>query len=118
MTIRERIRSHVDEDPQARELAYMQGHEEIMQTYNRLVDEFSARQSQAITEARRLLYRGGGTENYQRCLAQASNTPDEKLPELAALAQQSGLRDLEQAVAIVSAQRNPGGTSEIFRNWV
>jgi len=96
----------------------MEGHALIEAEYARLTDEFSRTQSQAVADAERLLYKGGGTEHYAQMLARASGTPDEQLPELAKLAAQSGLADLEQAVAVVANQRRPGGTSPLFRDWV
>jgi hypothetical protein len=118
LELRSRIRSCVEADPAERQSAYMEGHQAIQAEYDRLTEDFSRRQSQALVEAQRKLYKGSGTEAYHRALAEASAAPDERLPELAKLAAQSGLRDLEQAVAVVADQHSPGGRSPLFRDWV
>jgi hypothetical protein len=118
MQLRERIRSRVDAAPEERLDSYMEGRPLIEVEYDTLTTEFSRAQSQAVVEAERLLYKGGGSEHYAAMLSRASDTPDEKLPELARLASQSGLADIEQAVAVVADQRSPGGRSPLFRDWV
>jgi len=118
LELQARVRSFVEADPVEREDSYMEGHTLIEAEYTRLTEDFSRTQSKAVVEARGKLYKGSGTQYFSEMLARAAATPDEKLPELAKLAAQSGLADLEQAVAVVADQREPAGTSELFRDWV
>jgi hypothetical protein len=118
MTLRERVRSRVDLSAEERQNSYMQGHQTIMEEYDRLAGEFGRQQGKAVAAAQNVLYKEGASEHYAEMLARAASTPDEKLPELMQLASQSGLADLERAVDRVADQRKPGGTSELFDAWV
>jgi hypothetical protein len=96
----------------------MEGRQLIEDELDRLAGEFGREQGKAVAEAQHLLYKAGANEHYAAMLVKASSTPDERLPELAELASQGGLADLERAVARVANQRKPGGTSPIFADWV
>src|SRR5918995_667348 len=93
LQLRERVRGRVDVEPEERELEYIEGRNLIQSEYDRLTSEFSERQSRAVVEAERTLYRSRNSEPFQRALSEASAADDTRLKEMFQLATQSSLED-------------------------
>jgi hypothetical protein len=111
--LRREVRSMVDATPEERQARYVEGFERIHNDYVRFTKEAIVKPYLAKRGSCEQALYGPGGGRYADHLVSLASAPDERLGELASLADQAGDKDLARAVAHVARQpeARPRGSS-------
>jgi hypothetical protein len=112
--LRAEVRAMTQASSEEREARYVEGYEKILRDYEKQHEAtINASHSHRVGKAEDVLFGPGGGE-YANLLVGLAGAPDERLPELYALAAQSNQPDLLRAVAHTARQRGGAG---LFDQW-